>query len=776
MQLRVLVLAMTALADTPAWAQEAADGARLPDRTATTPDPRTLDAVVVTAQHREENVRKVPLAVSVIDGTALSRSQISGIGGLGHLVPSVTFAAGNELRNSSIRIRGVGTDVFSTGVEPSIATVVDGVVLQRPGAAFSDLYDVQRVEVLRGPQGTLFGKNASAGVVSVITQAPDFDEASGQLSMLFAEDDEHRFEGAASGPIGDQFAWRLAGFQHSRGGDVHNLYDGRTLNGEDAWGLRGKLGWQSDDTRSDATLVVDYARLDADCCALPLTLASNNPRAFNTHTRVGRDNTQVDNDVTPFVRQNNYGAALTANMALGDHTLTSITAWRRFDNDSDMDLDDTGGRFVLHNRNLESSRTWTQELRLASPTGGVFDYVAGAYWFDGSVYNALNRRGLNLAAIALLLPDGTAVPQLADDQAVLAGYSRVDSRNGSLFATGNWHVGTRLTVGAGLRYIDERQTLQFVRPLAGFFNGRNAPATNPAFGPVQGRYDDKATIGKFSVSYAVAPAIDTYVAYSSGYKGEGLAATLGLTAEQFARLPAPAERSSQWEAGFKSTLFDNALMLDVTAFRQRMRNYQAQTFNAASGLFLLTSAGDVALDGIEVEFTARPTAYLSFTGGVTWLDARFDGVPNGPCYNGQTLAQGCQPSGVGGASVQNLDGKPFINAPRWRYVLSARYDAPLNARSDFYVQTDWRWQDEVMFDISQNPWMTQDAYGVLDLSGGLIFGDGRYDLGVFVKNVLDRQYAANIMAVGTAGGANAYAQQLPRDFHRYAGVSFRMAF
>jgi len=776
MQTRYLVLALGTLAEAPAWAQPVLPTDTAADTpAASTPDARTLDTVIVTAQHRAENVQQVPLAIAVVDGTTLARQRVFEIGGLRRLMPSATFSAGNELRNSSIRIRGIGTDVFSTGVEPSIATVVDGVVLQRPGAAFSEFYDIDRIEVLRGPQGTLFGKNASAGVVSVITAAPDFDHVSGHASLLAAEGNEQRAEVAASGPLGPQAAWRLAGFTHSRDGDVRNLFDGTRLNGDDAWGLRGKLAWRAADGGAEITLAADYARLDADCCALPLIVASDNPRAVATQTPVGRDNTEVDNDVDPFVRQNNYGAALTARIDLGTHSLTSISAWRRFDNDSDVDLDDTPGRFILHNRNQESSRTLTQELRLASPLGGRLDYVLGAYWFDGSVYNRLDRRGLNLAGIVSVFDDGVLLARVPGDQAVLAGYSRVDSRSASLFAHGNWHLRERLTLGAGLRYIDERQRLDFDRPQAAYFNGLLQAPTNPVLGPVTGHYDDSATIGKLSLSYALRPQISTYLAYSTGYKGEGLAATLGLSAEQFARGPAPAETSQLLEAGWKSELLDGALRLDVTAFRTRIDDYQAQTYDAATGLFLLTSAGGVAIDGLEVEFTARPYAYLSLSGGITWLDARFDGVRDGPCYSGQTQAQGCTPL-PGGATAQDLDGKPLMNAPRWRSVLGVRYDAPLTARVDGYVQADWRWQDEVMFDISQNPRMRQGAYGITDLAAGLVFGDGRYDLGVFVRNVFDQAYAANIMAVSTAGGANAYAQQLPRDFHRQAGVTFRMDF
>lgn len=783
MQGRGLVVGLVvALGHAEAWAQGGSVSPPNPKDAAPAPltrlqdDPRVLDAVTVTAQYREENVQKIPLAVSVVSAQAMERSQATDIGNLPTLVPSVTFSAGNELRNNSIRIRGMGTDVFSTGVEPSVSTVVDGVVLQRPGAAFTDLVDIDRVEVLRGPQGTLFGRNASAGVVNVITRAPDFDRTSGSFSALAAQDSEYRVNGAVSGPLGDGFAYRLAAFHRSQDGIVENLHSRESVNGQTGHGLRGKLAWRSADTRSDVTLVADYSKLDADCCALPLVQASDNPRAVSTGTAIDPDSEHVNNDVTPFVHQQNLGVALTANIDLAGYVLTSITAWRKYANHSNVDLDDTQGRFITRNYNIESSRTRSQELRLASPIGGAIDYVLGAYYYEGTVSNTLDRRGLNIAAVASINPDGSLVPLVPGDQATLAGTSVVEGRNASLFGQGNWHVNDRFTLTAGMRFIDERQTLHFDRPQAAYFNGVQQPPTSPAFGPVTGRYADTAIIGKASGTYAFTPQITGYAAWSTGYKGEGLATTLGLTAAQFAQLPAPAETSRQLEAGLKTTLLDNALMLNLTGFRTHIENYQAQTYNGASGLFLLTSAGGVTIDGLEIEFTARPFAYFSATGGVTWLDARFQDVPNGPCYAGQSAAQGCLPSGAGGTPVQNLDGRPFMNAPRWRYTLSARYDAPLTRDIDLYVQSDYRWQDTVVFDISQNPDMTQRAYGVADLSAGVIFDAGRYDLGVYIKNLADQQYAANIVAVSTAGGANAYAQQIPRDFRRYAGLSFRMSF
>lgn len=743
------------------------------------PGPEAADGagdIVVTAQRRSENAQKIPVAVAVVGGEALARTNAVNVSDIATLVPSVTFSAGNELRNNSIRIRGVGTDVFSTGVEASVSTVIDGVVLQRPGAAFSDLGDIERVEVLRGPQGTLFGKNSSAGVINIITKAPNFNRFEGAVSGLVAEDNEYRVNGAISGPLdaAGNVAFRVAAFYRTQDGISDNLFDGKDINGQKAYGFRAKLGLKPTDTLN-ITLAGDWSRIDADCCALPLRIASNNPRTPITGTNVGPDNRNVNNDVDPFIDQKNWGVSATVDWEVGGgYTLTSITAYRKFFNTSDVDLDDTQGRFVTSNFNIERSETKTQELRLSSPTGETVDFVAGLYYFDGSTYNFLDRRGLNIGAYSTVNADGTVIPRVPGDQARLTGYSIVDDKNYSGFGQMNIHATDALTLTGGVRFLREEQRLRFLRPVGGFFNGSDQPVTNPALGPLDRRYDDNAVIGKVSATYEIAPTVTTYVSYSTGYKGQGIAATLGLSAAQFAAGAAPPERSRLWEAGLKTQFFDRRLLLNLTGFRTRFRDYQGQVYNPAAGLVVLTSVGGLKIDGIELEAQARPVEGLSFSGGVTYLDASFYDAANGPCYTGQTVAQGCAPN-ARGVNVQSLNGKPFINAPNWRYTVSGRYELPAGAIRP-YVQGDWRWQSRVLFDLSQNPNQFQGSYGILDLSAGATFGDGRYDLGVFVKNVTDQHYVANITAVSTAGGANAYAQQLPRDFDRYFGASLRARF
>ncbi|MEQ7155140.1 TonB-dependent receptor [Brevundimonas aurifodinae] len=749
----------------------------MPPQTTGQDEASQLDEIVVTAQRREENVQKIPVAVAVVDGQTLARRSSTDISDLQALVPSVSFAAGNELRNNSIRVRGVGTDVFTTGIEPSVSTVVDGVVLQRPGSAFSDLGDIQRIEVLRGPQGTLFGKNSSAGVVNVITQAPSFSGPTGNIGGLIAQDNEYRINGAYSAPISDTLAFRLAAFYRTQDGIVTNLYTNDTVNDQEAYGARLKLAWNpSDNLRIQ--FAADYSELNSSAGALPLRVATNNPKALNTGTPVGPNNDQVNNDVVPFVDQENYGASLTIDYDIGDFTLTSITAVRDFSNTSDVDLDDTQAQIVLSNFNIESSETTTQEFRLTSPASDVFDFVIGAYFFDGSVYNYLNRPGLNLASTAItsINPDGTL--NRTSPYGLLTGDSTVESRNASIFGQANWHLGDRLTLTGGLRYLEEDQTLKFSRPVSAFFNGDTQPATNPAFTPPDLDFHDSALIGKAAITFEATENVTAYASYSTGYKSEGITSSLGLTQAQYDVQPAPAETSELIEAGLKTRLFDRRLTLNVTAFQTTFSDYQAQVYNAAVGLNFITSAGTVEIPGFEIEFQARPFEGFTLNGGVTKLDATFQDIPNGPCYSGQTAAQGCVPTQLGTAivSVQNLNDKPFIVAPDIRYTLSGRYERLLFGDVEGFVQMDYRWQDDIIFEISQNPNMRQDAYGVADVSAGVSFADGRYDLTAFVKNVFDEQYVSNIVPNGASGGANSYVQNLPRDFHRYGGVTFRARF
>ncbi|KAK0331620.1 hypothetical protein LTR94_028201, partial [Friedmanniomyces endolithicus] len=202
--------------------------------------------IVVTAQKRTERLQDVPLAVSALSAETLGRQQINDTNGLVAAVPSLTYTQGNNVSNSTFRVRGIGTTLFNQGSESSVSTVIDGVVMARQAQGFVDLADLERVEVLRGPQGTLFGKNATAGVISVVTARPT-DRFTARADATIAELDEYRIKGTMSGPLTDRLRARVSGFYNDVGGHITNVANGRDTNGFKSWGLRGKLDWDATD-------------------------------------------------------------------------------------------------------------------------------------------------------------------------------------------------------------------------------------------------------------------------------------------------------------------------------------------------------------------------------------------------------------------------------------------------------------------------------------------------------------------------------------------------
>jgi len=244
-----------------------------------------LEEVLVTAQKRTESVQEIPLAVSVLDSKKIDNSFSVGLEGLQQLVPSVSFRKGNTNRNSTIVVRGIGTISFSTAAEPSVSTVVDGVVLGRSGQAFTDLYDLERLEVLRGPQGTLFGKNASAGVVNMTTKRPT-NELSGNIDLSFFQDDERRLKGTISGPLSETARASLTAFDGSFDGYIRNVFNNTTTNGYDRQGFRGMLEWDISDNVEMLVIAEDYSADDS-CCAdlegLPSGRNPTSPAAPNSN-------------------------------------------------------------------------------------------------------------------------------------------------------------------------------------------------------------------------------------------------------------------------------------------------------------------------------------------------------------------------------------------------------------------------------------------------------------------------------------------------------------
>ncbi|MFT5580273.1 MAG: iron complex outermembrane receptor protein, partial [Paraglaciecola psychrophila] len=299
-----------------------------------------LEEIVVTAQKRTENLSDVPIAVTALSSDQIDAAFANNMENLQAMVPSVSFRKGNTTRNSALTIRGIGTISFSVAAEPSVSTVVDGVVLGRSGQAFGDLYDLERIEVLRGPQGTLFGKNASAGVVNMTTKRPS-DEFEGTLDVQLYQDNEYSVKARFAGPLGDNARGSLTVLDKQFDGYVKNVFNNQKANGYDRSGVRGMLEFDIGDDMSMLFIAENYEAKDECCTDLELVPSGRNPNSaaapdsngvVNGNVDLDLGQRRIDHDLVTETYDKTTAFSVQINKTFGEFELTSITAYRAWDN------------------------------------------------------------------------------------------------------------------------------------------------------------------------------------------------------------------------------------------------------------------------------------------------------------------------------------------------------------------------------------------------------------------------------------------------------------
>ncbi|MBK6740788.1 MAG: TonB-dependent receptor [Haliea sp.] len=403
-----------------------------------------LEEVVVTATKRVSNLQDVSVAVTALSADLLRNAQITQTEDLVALVPSLNMQKGNSSGDSSFNIRGIGTQVFGIGVEPSVSTMIDGVVLGRPGQAFMQLNDVERVEVLRGPQGTLFGKNSSAGVVHIITQNPT-DEFEAKVNATAIQDAEYQLGGTVSGPLSDTLGYRVTAFGSDMNGYIKNLYDGDELNGGKDWSSRAKLRWLPTESL-ELEYTGDYSDQNCDCNAMTIRQTSDPDSVAPIIASSTNDQVNLDSPTKNKVQS--YGHALEANWERSGYTLTSISAYRDWKEDFHGDTD--FGPVALYGldqgKNTEQDQ-YSQELRLTSPGDQNFSYVAGLYYFQQSVDRQEYRAILGNTTDATFSTDNT---------------------NYAAFGEATYRITDTVRLVAGGRYTNDKLSYDFKRVGGGF--------------------------------------------------------------------------------------------------------------------------------------------------------------------------------------------------------------------------------------------------------------------------------------------------------------------
>ena len=740
--------------------------------------PTVIEEIVVTAQKRAENLAEVPVAVSVVSAEQLQTANVTNAESLDQLVPTLTFKKGTTNLNSTLSVRGIGTQSFASGAEPSVATVVDGVVMGRAGMAFTEFTDLQQVEVLQGPQGTLFGKNASAGVINMTTRDPTGElEADGKVAYFQGQ--EYKANARVAGPITDSIGGSLAVIYSDYPGNIGNTFDHAQVDGDHRHGAHGKLVFNLTDGLK-LTLNGDYVHANDDCCADVLGTIIPTPYITKVFlpeiapVTPGPTNRLIDNDLTPRTIDTNTGTSAQFDWSLGSYTVTSISAFRRWYNYQGRDGDFHAGSATYvasgnlpdiqeHDSGALTFKQYSEELRLASPTNQLVEYVVGTFLWHTDEKDWFIRSD-NECTKSTLPPDATGFspcePGLST-YLTTAGSANWDTKfdNEALFGQGTISVTDALRLIAGARYTHDKVSYSFDRvdlPVAGPGVGAGYQGANST--------SDNGWSAKLGAQYDITKSIMAYATWSRGYKGPAFNVFFNMNALN--TQPIAPETSNAYEIGLKSSLFDEQLRLNAAAYVETFDNFQANSFVQVNGSVTtsLTNAGTVRSEGVTADFEWRPITDFSVYGGYAYDKAY---IVSYFCV-GQTGAAltTCQ-------TTHNGAMLPF--APRNKFDVTPSYLLPLGSSVPFQtrVNLSYVYTSLTNFDIDQTPLARQPGYGLLN--AGIVFSDpkDKYQLSLLGQNLTNKFYTTFITPIGNGVAPGSAARlQVPRDAQRYWGISF----
>ena len=761
-------------------------------------DDAFLEEIVVTAAKREQTLQEVPIAVSVTDAETVERAVILDVIDLQTVVPSLRVNQLQSSANTNFLIRGFGNGANNPGIEPSVGVFIDGVYRSRSASALSDLPNLERVEVLRGPQSTLFGKNASAGVISVVTQAPQF-ETSGAAEVLFGNYGSTVVRGDITGPISDSVAFSLSANYNARDGYFDNLADGSEVNERDRYGVRGQLLILPSDNIS-LRFIADFDEIDENCCgttnlldgptgdavrAVGGNLVPNDPFSYDTFL-----NFDTTNEIE------NSGISLQADFEYDNFSVTSITAFRNQSTVANADSDFTSADLIGRNFEDRDIDTVSQELRLTTSLGERADVLLGFFYFQEDVnYDTELLYGADFRNYATALVAGTGAPAstFSDLEAALmlppatffaegTGVSEMATQDDealSVFANFDIYLTDRMTLTLGANYTTNEKDVAVSQINTDVFSGLPLAALGlesleafqflPPFVDIPNSVEDGKSDDD-EVTYTVRFAADLtdnlngYISYATGFKSTSWnlsrdsrpfeedraaleAAGLIAPGQDLGTRFAGPEETEVIELGLKGRYDRGSFAFAI--FDQSIEGFQSNVFVGTG--FNLVSAGEQSTVGAEIETLWFATDNLQFTVAATWLDPEFDSF---------TMS-----------SVGDLSG----TTPPGVHELSASFAATYNWEFSNgwtgFIRGDYLYEDEVPVTENVPESIASREVSVLNASFGISSPNG-WDFGIWGRNLTDDEYLLSAFpTVAQDGSFNGYPSQ-PMTY----GVSIRKSF
>lgn len=753
--------------------------------------------IIITARRLEESAQEVPISVVNVTGKTLEQSGITTAQELQQVVSGLQVTVPNP-RLAQFTLRGLGSSSFNEGLESSVALFLDGVYLGRQSMSIGDLIDIERVEVARGPQGTLFGKNATAGTIHVITRKPQFSKEL-LLDATVGSEGTEQYRGSITGPLSDTLAFRLTGWQTARDGLLENRFNGEFYNDRNRDGLRGQLLWVPT-ARVSTRVIAEYSSVDEKCCGFPLkgepsaTVKARDEYVLYDRVSGNPYDRIADLNVRPRSQAEHYALSSETQWDFAlRHRLVSLTAYRDFrfqpltEDNTSLDLVQGGTR--------SAHQQFSQELRIDSRWRDA-ESVAGLYFLDqttsGAEYGLLGKdlsqwvfgglirqrlptanRNNTGAALNFLIPPETLTGMRVD-----APFEQHASSLGA-FGSLNWHATDKLDVSAGLRYTQEWKSTQVDRMRSGGNPNASPLALTNNLTPlgqligvdlsgvtfnqllddsVGGEFhrnldvEEGALSGNAGLSWRWNPSVMTYLTYSRGVKSGGV--NLGVTGERSQPRFRP-EIVDAVELGVKSLLWSDRLLLNLAVYDTWVQDYQAITFDESPTLLPnprlnnLLNVGKVRLSGADLDFQLALPHEFGLRGGISYNRAITEEFTNAP--DEDTLQ-----------NTRDLSGQPLANAPTWSGNIGVQKRWALAQGRAAYAAFDYHYRSTYNTTIERSRNSFVEGYGIAGARLGLASPTG-WDASLWVRNLFDQDYIAATLALYGVGAYGAYAGE-PRIF------------
>lgn len=781
-----------------------------------------FEEIVVTATRRAESIQDVPIAVTALNSGQLERSGVRDVRDLTRLAPSLNVSNSQSASSTRLRIRGVGTTGNNAGLESAVGVFLDGVYLSRPDIALSDLLDVQQIEVLRGPQGTLFGRNTSAGALTITTKKPNLEETEAYTNVTVGNHNLQNVQAGFTTPLTEGVSGiRVAGAYRKRDGTVNSV-TGAESNTKDRVAVKGQYYYEPSDTFS-FRLLADYSDVEEQCCdavviketpvaavyplaGLPVGggVSASGDSAFESRTS---NSEQFDN---PFSQ---YGLSAELVWSIGESELTYIPAYRDFESVS-VQQSDFVNLDVFSTRTEGNNESSSHELRLQ---GAAFDdrvdWMIGAYYseeeissrqrveagqdyqrYAGSLLLAGGVRAFGPNPLGFLAQGRSATGNFADN------LFTQDSTSFSIFTHNIISLSDNVDLTLGARYVDESKD--------GAFNqlDANSPAcigtlTNPAFGvpqlaPLRGnaialncfpfttqanipgspitpvtyqdKFEDDELVYTIKLGYVISDYVNGYAGFTHGFKSGGFnldsTAAIGGVDPTFR-----SEKIDNYEIGFKSTLLDGSLTANVAFFHQEIEDLQILEFTGIQFSTFNVPLGEST--GVEIESQWHASDSLTLNASLTYADASYP----------ENCADGIQSTPAIALRAANLCGAQFTNAPEYVAVLGGRYETQVNDNWMLSFNTDARYESDRRTSTQPSNFRTgtpsfgdiQDSFVIANARVGLSSDDGKWSFELWANNLFDERSKTVTFNLPLRGSGDSAARGVFLSEPRTYGATLR---